>query len=104
MLNIQRLQKEMDRFGYSQRQFADEIGVTEVSMSRYCNGIRTPRASILSRMASTLGVTQDYLLGVDKYKNSDFPFRETWINIREYADEWTKDQKKELVSMLLETL
>lgn len=58
-----RLKKILDDRGISQKDFADRIGVTEVSISRYMTGKRVPRATVIVNMANQLGVTTDYLLG-----------------------------------------
>lgn len=50
----------------SQRDLAAKIGVTEVSMSRYLSGNRTPKAPVIAQMAATLGVSTDYLLGIEE--------------------------------------
>lgn len=50
----------------SQRELAASAGVTEVSISRYINGTRNPKAETLKRIACKLGVTTDYLLGTGK--------------------------------------
>ena len=49
----------------TQKQLAEMANVTESAMSYYVKGGRTPRIDVLSRLASALNVTTDYLLGVD---------------------------------------
>lgn len=39
----------------SQRELADKVGTTEVSMSRYIKGTRTPKGPLISKMARVLG-------------------------------------------------
>ena len=56
----------INELGISQRELADRIGVTEVSMSRYIRGDRTPKGPIIADMATALNTTTDYLLGVGK--------------------------------------
>lgn len=56
----------INELGISQRELADRIGVTEVSMSRYIRGDRTPKGPIIADMATALNTTTDYLLGVEK--------------------------------------
>lgn len=50
--------------GISQREFADKCNITEVSMSRYIQGTRVPKAPLITTMAKHLGVSADYLLGL----------------------------------------
>lgn len=42
--------------GISQRKLAELVGVTEVSMSRYVNGDRVPKAPIAIKIADVLGI------------------------------------------------
>lgn len=56
----------LNELGISQRELADRIGITEVSMSRYIRGDRTPKGPIIANMAMALDTTTDYLLGVEK--------------------------------------
>lgn len=51
--------------GLSQRELAKKVGVTEVSMSRYIKGERTPKGPIIANIAKNLHTTADYLLGLD---------------------------------------
>ncbi|RKL63075.1 XRE family transcriptional regulator [Thermoanaerobacteraceae bacterium SP2] len=56
----------------TQKQLAELIGTTEASLSRYENNLREPKAEIISKLAKTLGVSTDYLLG----KSEDKPWWE----------------------------
>lgn len=42
--------------GMSQRELADKVGITEVTLSRYINGNRVPKAPIAMCIARALGV------------------------------------------------
>lgn len=44
----------------TQHQLAEDIGITDVSMSHYVNGRRTPKAVTLFRMCDALGVWPTY--------------------------------------------
>ena len=46
----------LDEKGMSQRELADKVGITEVSLSRYINGNRVPKAPIALNIARVLGV------------------------------------------------
>lgn len=48
--------------GISQRELAEKVGCTEVSMSRYISGDRVPKGPVIAKMANVLGVTTDYLI------------------------------------------
>ena len=47
-----------------QKELAEIIGVTEATMSRYINDKRTPKGEFAAKMASALGVSTDYIMGV----------------------------------------
>lgn len=47
--------------GLRQSEVAEAVGTTAVALSRYENGLRTPRPDTLARLAEALGVTVDLL-------------------------------------------
>ena len=53
----------LEKKGMTQRELANEIGVTETSISRYISGQRVPKANIVVYMADTLDSSTDYILG-----------------------------------------
>lgn len=57
--NIARLLEER---GMSQKELADKVGTTEVSMSRYIKGTRTPKGPLISKMARVLGTDPNTIL------------------------------------------
>ena len=52
----------LEKKGMSQRALANEIGVTETSISRYISGQQVPKANIVVYMADALNTTTDYIL------------------------------------------
>lgn len=58
-----RLKDLLEEKGMTQRTLAGLIDATEMSVSRYINGNRTPRGPVIVQIAKALGVTTDYLLG-----------------------------------------
>lgn len=48
--------------GMSQRELADKVGITEVSLSRYINGNRIPKAPVAMCIARALGVNIEEIL------------------------------------------
>ena len=65
---ISRLDQARKEKGLTQRELANRVGVTEVSMSRYVNGARVPKGPIVVNIAKALGVSVDYLLGISSVK------------------------------------
>lgn len=55
-----RLEKEL-----SQSKLAEKLGVDFRTISNWENGVRKPDIDKLVEIAKSLGVTTDYLLGVD---------------------------------------
>ena len=56
--------------GFTQKQVADGIGISEVGLQNYENGRRKPAFDVLIALADFYGVSLDYLVG-----RSDDPAR-----------------------------
>ena len=65
----QKIEEILESSNMTQKELAKKAGVTEATISRYLSGARSPRGEILSKIASILGVSTDYLLG-----NSDIKY------------------------------
>jgi transcriptional regulator with XRE-family HTH domain len=61
----ERLRFARERFGWTQAELADKLGAVPSTINKYEAGTREPDATTLSRIADTLQVTVDYLLGRD---------------------------------------
>ncbi len=59
-----RLTEAMRRSGLTQRMLATKIRRSEGAVSRWVRGEREPNLSALARMATVLGVSLDWLVGV----------------------------------------
>lgn len=59
-----RLKYSLELRNMTQKELADKIGVTEISMSRYVNSTREPRADKVILICRTLGISSDWLLGL----------------------------------------
>ncbi len=59
-----RINSALARCGMLQKELAKELGVTDNTISYYCNGARAPQLEQLPRIAETLNTTTDYLLGL----------------------------------------
>ena len=64
----------------TQSELSKKTGITEVTISRYANGQRVPKATEIVKIAQALNVSCDYLLGYDE---KDMSVREliTKLNI-----------------------
>ena len=52
--------------GITQRRLSEMSGITEQTISRYVNDERVPKATEIVKIAKSLNVSIDYLLGQDK--------------------------------------
>ena len=74
----------MKQYGYTQKELAAEVGVTEATMSRYINNSRTPKGTVIAAIAYKLHTSTDYLLGVWYYcgKESRRSIRRTYKTVK----------------------
>lgn len=88
----------------TQRELAKRTGVTEVSMSRYINGERIPKAMYLSNIAKVLGTTQDYLLGNESKEEAVESAEDSFLQVHRLiarnTTQWSEKQKAELAKTL----
>lgn len=98
-----RISDLLDQQGLSQRELADKVGVTEVSMSRYIKGERTPKGPIIANIAKALHTTSDFLLGHEtEASDPEIEYYRTQRSIARNAKKWTNKQKADLVNALFE--
>lgn len=65
-LKVLRISKRL-----TQEQLAERLGITKSLISAYETGIRSPSLDVLVKLARLLGVTTDFLLGIEKRKMLD---------------------------------
>lgn len=83
----------------TQRELADKINVTEVTISRYLSGERSPRIEIVNKIAEYFDVSIDYLLGRVDTKTSNSTSNENGLVIglsRENKGILTDEDKEEI--------
>lgn len=61
----------MEDYNMSQVDLAKKIGISNVTISRYISGDRTPRLDVVTKIATAFDVSIDYLLGISNNKNND---------------------------------
>lgn len=93
-----RLLKLLGEMGYSQREFAQLIGVSEGALSRYLSDEREPRLEVVANMATALNTTTDYLLTGKEDKES---FEETYRLVARGTVSMTDEEKTKLIKALL---
>lgn len=87
----------------TQKELSQQTGITESSISHYVKGDRVPRGANLTKLASALGTTTDYLL---KEENDSVSFNsevdEVKMLIARNACKMTKAERYDLIRILME--
>ena len=65
--------KLLDERGFTQREMADRINTTQATLSRYVSGDRMPAVETAVDICKVLGVTLDYLFGVELPSDRTMP-------------------------------
>lgn len=93
--------------GLNQRTAAEQIGITEVSMSRYIKNKRRPTVDILVKMVRVTHSDSDWLLGTykGKYTENDVAmgYMEAYVAAHEHAHTWTMQQRVNIMRELLKS-
>ena len=111
-----RMSKKLKEYGISQRLLATLTRTTEVSVSRYVNDKRIPKADVLYRIACALHTTTDYLLGLTTSEQTNeewfcsLPTEEKAKFLRQiyrdgrddYVGEWYEQTEADFVQWLKE--
>ena len=96
----ERLLECLQQRGMKQRDLAEATGLTEVTVSRYITGQRRPNTKILARIANTLHVASDMLLGKDEENDPETAFNLVVHQANIYAHKWTRAQKLLLTTII----
>jgi transcriptional regulator with XRE-family HTH domain len=68
----ERIKRQRLRRGYTQTELAERSGVKQSLISRLEGGTRdNPSADVLRRLATTLGCTTDYLVGMHEDEEAE---------------------------------
>ena len=100
-----RIAELLSQLNMTQRELAEKVDVTEVSMSRYIKGDRVPKGPVIANIATALHTTTDYLLNGNSSESGDFE-SEYYMRHRLIAknvSKMTSKQKRELINALLES-
>ena len=99
-LFIKRVNELMKKNKWSQKQLANESGISESSISRYIAGDMTPRMDIVMNIAKAFGVTTSYLLGEEHINLAKNSFNETISIVARNKSKLTDDQKAQIIKTL----
>ncbi len=95
-----RMEELLKSRGITQKELAKRAGITEAAISHYIKGDRTPRSSVLSRIAIVLNTTSDYLMeGIPQNSASEIGYAKRLI--ARNVNQMTNAEKKEILSILL---
>lgn len=109
-LFVSRLRELLDEKEITQKELSSRIGVSEVTVSRYLSGDRTPRTDVINSISNFFNVSADYLLGNSDIRN---PYKEAPENTDEDIDLWLSktdgykelpEEDRELISNLAKNL
>lgn len=78
-----RLKTLIKKAGYSQKEFAALMGLTESRLSNYITGARQPDIFVLKDIADKLGVSMDLLCSAD---SKDAPIKEYVLSVHIHGD------------------
>ena len=78
---VKRLVELMENADMTQIELANKIGTTNVTISRYMSGERSPRIEIVAEIAKVFNVSIDYLLGLPAGKNKRFIENESMVDL-----------------------
>ena len=71
-----RIEERLKAKKMSQKDLAEKLGVTEVTVSRWLNGERDPSIETLNRIAEALGTTTSYFFITDDWQTEKKPAEE----------------------------
>lgn len=85
----------------TQKDLSLQTGLTESAISHYIRGDRIPRSVTIAKIAKVLGTTSDYLLTGEIDQDFEADLVTVKRLIARNATQMTKQQKLELVNILL---
>ncbi len=95
-----RLEEMLKARNMTQKELAKKAEVTEAAMSHYVKGDRTPRSSVLARIAVALDTTSEYLMeGVPQNYVSEIGYAKRLI--ARNVNQMSTAEKREILSILL---
>ena len=94
----ERIQHLLEESGFTQREFASMIGVSEATLSRSLSNEREPKMEIIANIATALNTTTDYLLRGVVDENS---FEETYRLVARGTASMSDEERMQIMKVLL---
>ena len=98
MTTGERIKELLKEKKLSQKELAERSLCTQAAMSHYIKGDRIPNSKTLANIATVLGTTSNYLLGLEDY---DYGFEETKRVLARNAVYMSHEERVELINLLL---
>ena len=96
----ERIKDLLEKKGMTQRELADKTDCTEAAISHYIKGDRTPRASVLTKIAIALDTTSDYLMeGIPADVKEEIGYARKLI--ARNVSQMTNEEKKAILNILV---
>lgn len=86
-----RIKYYIKKNGMTQKLLAEKMHITQASMTRYINGQREPKASVIVYMAKVFGITTDELLGIradEEVRSGEWIERDVWVDEQKVVQMW----------------
>ncbi len=100
-LFVERIKGLIEKIGVTQRDLAQDIGVTESTLSKYLKGERTPNRDVLLNIATALNTTSDYLLGLSDTDKETLNFNELKGILARNSKDLSAEQKTKLIEVII---
>jgi len=95
-----RIKGLLEKKGITQKELALKVGCTEAAISHYIKGDRTPRSSVMTKIAIVLDTTSDYLMeGVPTDVTGELDYAKKLI-ARNVA-QMSNSEKREIINILM---
>ena len=98
---VERIKRLIEESKITQRDLAQDIGVTESTISKYLNGERMPSGDTLLNLATALNTTSDYLLGRSDSDKESLDFSELKGILARNSKELTAEEKNRLIEIII---
>lgn len=97
---MNRIAELRKKYGISQKDLAQKLGLAQNTLSQYENGLRTPSAETISNLAAFFDVPESYLLGIPVKKEScDSLMALDVRNVTKVTQTYNPDESNVLISI-----
>ena len=97
-----RLRKLRNALGFTQEQFAEELGVSFATVNRYENGKRTPDAGFFQVLVDKYGVNLNWLFTGKEPMFLTYSYKDIEPELLEIIESLSPEHQKKLIEVLKE--